>query len=892
MGEVYRARDLKLGREVALKVLPSLFTDDPDRLTRFDREARLLASLNHPNIAHVYGLEQGTGDVRAIAMELVDGATIADIIAQRALPVSEVLTLARQIAAALESAHDAGIIHRDLKPANIKVREDGTVKVLDFGLAKALESPGEASGGATNSPTLTARATQLGMVLGTAAYMAPEQAKGKAVDRRADVWAFGAVLYEMLTRRRAFDGDDISEVMAAVLKLDPDWSALPADVPEPVRRLLRRCLAKDPKRRLRDVAEGMLQLDENMSLASMASVAMSGVRSAEAAAEPAPRPSIWRRALPIASVVVGAAGITIAAAVFLRPQPVPVGGVVRFMHVPEASARLAVTQNYWDLAISPDGQSLVYVGLVGQSPGLQLRRLDALQATPLRGGELGFGPFMSPDSQWVGFIDPSDQTRVKKVSILGGPAVAIVKAKNSITGATWAGADTIVFGVLDAGLHLVSDGGGGEPTVATTPDASLGETSHTHAFAVPGSSVVLFVTVSKAPYIDSAQLAAWDRKTGRIARLKINGTRPRYLSSGHLVYVAGDGSVRAVLFDLDTMTVHGNPVPILDGVTLKASASANFDVTPGGRMVYVGGGSRVRVERTVTWVDRSGRETPTAAPPRTYYYARVLPDGSRIALDVRDDQQDVWIWDARGTLTRLTAGQGADEYGVWSSDGSRVISFSTVNQKSGLYSSRADVTGAPELIAERPAAYPNAVTPDGKSMIFRSASGATKGKNDLFVVALDGDHTVKTFLGTEHDEFNAAVSPDGRWVAYQSDLSSRMEVYVSPYPDATAGQWTISTAGGSEPAWSLNGKELYYISPDNKLMAVPIAALPRFSPGVPVPLFDVSTYFFGGLGRNYDVARDGRFVMVKEPQSSIGGMQPITVVLNWLDELNARLPKR
>ena len=492
----------------------------------------------------------------------------------------------------------------------------------------------------------------------------------------------------------------------------------------------------------------------------------------------------------------------------------------------------------------------------------------------------------------MGFVDAADQTRLKKVSILGGPPVAIFKARTGITGATWAGADTIVFGVLEAGLQVVSDGGGSEPTVGTTLDASLGETSHAHAFAVPESSVVLFATVSKAPYVDTAQLAAWDRKTGRIARLKINGTRPRYLSSGHLVYVAGDGSVRAVLFDLDTMTVHGNPVPILDGVMVKATASANFDVTVDGRMAYVTGGSRVRVERTVVWVDRSGRETPTAAPPRTYYYARVLPDGSRIALDVRDDQQDVWIWDARGTLTRLTAGQGADEYGVWSSDGSRVISFSTVNQKSGLYSSRADVTGAPELIAERPAAYPNAVTPDGKSLIFRSVGADTKGKNDLFVVALNGDHAVKTFLGTEHDEFNAAVSPDGRWVAYQSDLSSRMEVYVSPYPDATAGQWTISTAGGSEPVWSLNGKELYYISPDNKLMAVPIATVPRLSPGVPVPLFDVSAYFFGGLGRNYDVARDGRFVMVKEAQSGIGGMQPITVVLNWLDELVTRLPKR
>jgi serine/threonine-protein kinase len=905
MGEVYRARDTKLNRDVALKVLPALFTDDPDRLARFEREARLLAALNHPNIAHVYGLEHGEGNVRAIAMEFVDGRTLGDVIGSSTasdasgLPFVEALPIARQIAAALETAHDAGIIHRDLKPANIKVRDDGTVKVLDFGLAK-FDEAAEGYGGTerlSNSPTLTARATQLGMILGTAAYMAPEQAKGKTVDRRADVWAFGAVLFEMLSGRRAFDGDDVSEVMAAVLKLDPDWSLLPADVPNPVRRLLRRCLEKDPKKRLRDIGEGMVQLDEGLSGAtaamsmSMSGIAVSGLPSSLAATTPERPTSLWRRAAPALAVMALVALAAVAAAGWLRTTDVPAAGIVRFQHTFEPPLRIALTQNYTDLSITRDGRAIAFTGVISQQPHVFLRPIDGLQATPLRGGELGYGPFSSPDSEWIGFHDGGEPGRLKKVSIFGGPPIVLVKAQAPVAGASWTSDGFVVFGVNGSGLHVVGEGGGGTPTQLTSPDTSLGEVLHASPHAVPDSPVVLFTTITGSPGIEHSRLAALDRSTGRVVRFDLAGSNPKYLSSGHMIYGAADGSLRAVTFDLERLEISGNPVPVHDGIGVKVTGSVNYDTTADGHLVYVGGGGARRVERTVVWVDRAGRETPIAVPPRTYFYVRISPVDARLSLDVRDDQQDVWIWDPRGTLTRLTAGEGSDEYGLWTPDGRSVLSFSSVGGKPGLFRSRTDITGARELVVDRPSSYPNAVTPNGAELIFRSAAGGTKGANDLFVVPLTGDKTVRTLLGTEHDELNAAISPDGRWIAYQSDLSSKMEIYVSPYPDLSKGQWTISTAGGTEPVWSPAGRDLFYLAADGKIMAVPYTASPQFTPSAPVALFDASKYFFGGVGRNYDAARDGqRFVMVRDPQSG-GGSLPISVVLNWGTEVRDRVRK-
>jgi serine/threonine-protein kinase len=908
MGEVYRARDTKLDREVALKVLPELFTSDPERLARFEREAKVLASLNHPNIAQVYGFEAhstSAGHGSAIAMEFVDGLTLDEIVRAHApesggLPLDRALPILRQIASALEAAHDQGIIHRDLKPANVKVREDGAVKVLDFGLAKAFAADAEsAASGVSNSPTLTARSTQLGMILGTAAYMAPEQAKGRAVDRRADVWAFGVVFFEMLAGRRAFEGDDVSDVLASVLKTDPDWTALPADLPAPVRRLLRRCLEKDPKKRLRDVAEGMLQLEEGLgggSTTSSVGMGAAELRTSNLALQTSAKP-LWRRLLPLAAT----AGVTALALVGLKawmaPTTPPAPATIRFNHVPLDAAPLFVSISMRDVGITPDGSAVIFAAGDGSLPSaLWIRRLDQLDASPIRGAERALNPFVSPDSQSVGFLDQSEQSTLKKVSLLGGPAEILTKAKSTILGATWTADGSIIFGGAGSPLMRIGEGGG-EATPLTTLDAEAGESLHVWPSAVPGTSIVLFVSVSGggAP-ATSGQLAAVDVASGRIARFKVPGTGPRYLPSGHIVYASPDQSLRAVRFDPVTLEVAGNPVPVQEGVTVKPSGAANFDVAVDGRLIYGGGTGNLTAARVIAWVDRSGKETVLTAPARNYFYVRVSPDGSRLSLDVRDEEEDIWIWDLRrDSISRLTDKPGADQYGLWTPEKrpeeQRIVFSSTVDGKTDLYRLRPDSTGKLERITDttslKASPFPNAITPDGLQVIFRAG---TTAESNLYVAPISGDGSFKSLLVTEHDERNAAISPDGRWMAFESNLSGRYEVYVRPFPDVDNGRWPLSTAGGSEAVWAPNGKEIFYVSADNKLMAVPVQTTSGFVAGKPVPLFDVRTYFFGGAGRNYDVAPDGkRFAMVKNPVSSVDRAVPLTVVLNWADEVRARV---
>ena len=866
MGEVYRAHDQSTGRDVALKVLPELAAADPDRLARFQREAKALGGLNHPNIAAIYGVED-RGAVPAIIMELVAGEDLSERIGRGAVPLPEALTIARQIAEALSAAHDAGVVHRDLKPHNIKVRDDGVVKVLDFGLAKTMDAASSST--ATNSPTLTARATAMGMILGTAAYMAPEQAKGKPVDKRADIWAFGVVLYEMLTGRRAFPGDDVSDVLASVLKTDPDFQALPPETPPAVRRLIARCLTKDPRERLRDLGEGMRQLDD-----AEAAPAVS--------AQPAAPGAFWRRAMPVAIAVVVTAAAAYGASRVLAPAPPPPAPPVRFLVPSTPGATILQTAGNSDIALLPDGSGFVY-SVIGQAQAaLQLRRFAEFEPTALRGAVGAVGPFISPDAQWVGFSDSANPARLKKVQLSGGTPATLALFPHTVYGATWTqDGRSIVAGSSSGGLHLV-DHNGGEPKEITSVDPTTGDNSHRWPAAVPGTNLVLFVGFGPS----GAHLCAIDLGTRQVVRLGIQGSTPRYLAPGYIVFGVRDGGLRAVRFDPARMEVRGTPAPVLEGIMTKGSGAVMFDMLPAGQLVYgLGGG--LMAGRRIVWVDRAGKETPTNAPERTYFYARFAPKGEKLSLDVREQDGDIWLWDPRGTMQRLTQTDGSDQYGLWTPAGDRVIFQSDMNQKAGLYVMRADGIGQPSLVLEGPAAYPNAVTPDGLSLIYRQAS--PQSKNDLMLISIDGpDRTPKGLIQSPHDELNAAISPDGKWIVFESDASGRAEVYVRPFPDVNAFQEVVSTAGGTEPVWGPGSREIVFLGADGKLKLVTMTAGAAGKPAftAPADLFSTAPYFFGGVGRNYDISPDGRrFVMVKRSGDAPSSTEPLRVVLNWAEDV-------
>jgi serine/threonine-protein kinase len=643
MGEVYRARDTRLHREVALKILPEVFAADPERLARFQREAQVLASLNHPNIASIYGLEEADG-VKALVLELVEGPTLAERLSdvasdssrtstgpatagfgpaeagphaggatrRRGMPINEALAIAHQIADALEAAHEQGIIHRDLKPANVKIKADGMVKVLDFGLAKLALDPlspvgGEGRGeGASQAPTLTTpAATRQGIILGTAAYMSPEQARGKPVDRRTDIWAFGAVLYEMLAARRAFEGDDVSDTLATVLKSDPDWSALPEDLPARIRELIRRCLDKNPKKRVRDIGDVLLAMEGAFETPAPQ-------RTDSVAAPVAPHSVGWRQALPRMLAALALGGLIAGLVAWRLTLPAP-PRVTRLAIATPASDPLSLAPSSQDIAISPDGTRVAYWAGGGPSLGIQgrlaVRSLDQLAVTPLQGNR-PFGPFISPDNAWVGFNDQGDYT-LKKVSILGGPPITICPVPAGMRGASWGPDDTIIFGTaLPSGLWRVS-ASGGEPTELTTPDASVPGQNHVWPEILPGGRAVLFTIL--AGTIENSQIALFNLDTGEQTVLIPGGSYPRYSPTGHIVYGIG-GTLRAVGFDLDRLAVTTTPVPVVDGVVTKDSGAADFDLADNGTLVYVPGravgGSRRT--RTLVWVDRDGREEPPA----------------------------------------------------------------------------------------------------------------------------------------------------------------------------------------------------------------------------------------------------------------------------------------
>jgi hypothetical protein len=903
MGEVYRARDTKLNRDVALKILPDAVAGDPSRFARFTREAQTLAALNHPNIAHIHGLEEFNG-LRALVMELVEGEDLAVRIARGPIPMADALSIAKQIAEALEAAHEQGIIHRDLKPANIKVRDDGTVKVLDFGLAKALDPVGSAPN-VSQSPTITTPAmTQAGIILGTAGYMSPEQARGKTADRRADIWSFAVVLFEMLTGRRAFEGDDISVTLASVLKTDPDWKALPPATPAGLRRLLSRCLKKDPKERVQAIGDARIEIIELLSGTPDETVAT--------------RPAISRWRFVATASVTFVAGLVIAATatrVLIRPAPAATLHPMRFAIVPPAGEAFTIQATDRNLVLSPDGTRLVYVGGFGDGSRLLVRALDQLDAVPLRGITGARDPFISPDGRWVGFFTGDGE--LKKVPIGGGPAVSLCRISGQPRGASWGPDDTIVFATNDprTGLFRVS-AGGGEPNALTTPDRAHGEQNHLFPSVLPGGRAVLFTIATTTGLIDNAQVAVLDVMTGQRKTLIRSGSQAEYVDTGHLVYAVA-GTLRAARFDPVRLDVLSDPVPVVDEQVV-ANGRAKFSVSRQGTLAYVPGGAEGT--RSLVWVDRHGHEEPiTAAAPRAYTYPRLSPDGTRLALDIHDQENDLWIWDlARQTLTRLTDAPALDMYPVWTPDGRRIVFASTRGGgTSNLYWQAADRTGTVERLTTSPnEQVPTSISPDGTRLVLRELTPKTSF--NLRVLRMEGSslapgtdavaapeaspsmgrgagqRPTEPLVQTIFTEDNGELSPDGHWLAYQSNESGRNQIYVRPFPNVDSGHWQISTSGGTRPLWARSGRELFYLDGTNAVTSVPMQTTTTFSPGNPTTLFS-GRYFIGALGRTYDVSVDGqRFLMITATAGADRTVTPagMVVVVNWAEELKARVPAK
>ena len=707
MGQVYQATDTKLNRQVALKILPEAFATDPDRLARFQREAQILASLNHPGIAAIYGIEE-QDDTRALVLELVEGPTLADRIAQGPIPLDEALPIAKQIAEALEAAHEAGIIHRDLKPANIKVRKDGTVKVLDFGLAKALDP--SLTSDPSESPTLTAAATQMGVIMGTAAYMSPEQASGSPVDKRADIWSFGVVLFEMLTGARPFVGDDVSRTLAQVIAIDPDLSTLPKDLPPVLRSFLRGCLEKKRTQRVQAIGDVRLVLEGAFDTAASTPSEPTG----------APKLQVWHRSVAGLTAVLLVAAITgVAVWSLTRPAPLRVTRVSISTSPPPFVFTTGATPS---VVISPDGTRIVYAT---GGRGFHVRALDQLDAVPLRGAGV-LSPFLSPDGNWVGYGGTFEDHTLKKVSIHGGPPITITES-NGFDGASWGLDDTIIFAMrsTNTGLLRVSAAGGESESLTTLEE---GEIAHRWPHILPGGQSVLF-TVVKGQVAqvgqtalrvgsENMEIAALRLNTGERILLVPSGSNPHYAPTGHLVYGV-DGTLWAVPFDPDRLAVTGDPVLVLEGVVTQGSGAAHFSFASDGSLVYLPGAAGGGAEGTLVWVDRQGNETPLdlQQEARTYGTPRLSPDGTRLAVTVRDENDDVWVSElASGTLRRLTTDPASDHIPLWTPDGERVVFASQREGSWGLFSMAWDGTGAAErlmVIEDAQNLQPYDWSPDG-----------------------------------------------------------------------------------------------------------------------------------------------------------------------------------
>jgi serine/threonine protein kinase/Tol biopolymer transport system component len=857
MGVVYRARDSRLGRDVAIKVSAERFSD------RFEREARAVAALNHANICTLHDIGPDY-----LVMELVEGDTLADMLAKGALALDEAIRIARQIASALDAAHEKGVVHRDLKPGNIKIKTDGTVKVLDFGLAKfdalSIGADGSTPRNVTNSPTLGA--TGVGLIVGTAAYMAPEQARGKDVDKRADIWAFGVVLYEMVTGRRAFDGEDASTILAAVIKTEPPWD----DVPLQVRRLIEKCLKKDPARRLRDIGDAweLLQDAQATSPARTSSgrpVWVAAMVFAAAAAVAIWVP--WRSASPSVDRPLIRFEVELGSDVSLLPLRTPTPG---------------------SIAISPDGRRIAYVAsIAGGSPKLLTRRLDEAAPKVLAGTDGADSPMFSSDGQWIVFHAGA---RFDRISVDGGSVVRLETSSGGYAGGSWTDDGRLLFG-SNGGLRSLQANGGSATTIV---EIGRGETFLAMPQLLPGGSAVLMAVYGTPPGIDHATIEVLSLKDHVRKTIARGATSPRYLSSGHIVYT-NRSTMFAMPFDVAALEARGNAVPVLNDVAYDPSAGlAQYDISREGTLVYRESLPSPRTVTEIRWIDASGKEQPLRQTAAEYAsIPRVSPDGKKIVMAMRESgAQDVWVYDTeRDALTRLTFGEQAFVNPIWTRDGRFIVAGSI---GAGLYWIRADGgSRAQPLMEAKTIAFPGSFSPDGKRLAYYEVSGAAQ----IWTLSIEAGDGMKAgaperFLSSQFGDTSPVVSPDGRWLAYESNESGKQEVYVRSFgaPTAVGGKWLISNGGGSLPVWAPNGRELLYRSGDQVMSVTYSASKDSFVTERPRTWLSA---LGGAIG--FDLAPDGRRVAAVMPIAGQGVRRQehsLMFVQNFFDELRRRVPAK
>ncbi len=870
MGEVYKARDTRLGRTVAIKVLPDLFAHDPERLARFEQEARTLASLNHAHIAQLYGIEEA-GGLQALVMELVEGPTLAGRIAQGAIPLDEALRIAQQIAQALEAAHAQSIIHRDLNPANIKLRSDGTVKVLDFGLAKSFEGT-PLPPDLTQSPTVLSPASTIpGAILGTAAYMSPEQARGEVVDKRTDIWAFGCVLFEMLMGHKPFDGKTLADTVAAIVNNEPDWRALPRGLPPAARFLLVRCLKKDRAQRLHDIADGRLLIEEGLSDPDTSAAHVSGARTYREWAG-------WGTAVLSLGVAV-LLGLALLRAA--RPPAVSAGEPISFPVFPPYrtmfSGSINTTLNIPSFALSPDGRALVFSAEApGAKPTLWLRVMNDVSPHLLAGTEGAQDPFWSPDSRWIAFYADG---KLKKVPARGGAVLVITQVPNDFHGGTWGTDDTVLFSRGNEPILAVNAAGGTTTPVTTINDSNR---AHRHPLFLPDGRRFIYTNVGAQGGVYAGSL---DRKTTKLL-VQVMASAV-YAPSGDLLFVDGD-TLLAQQFDAERLELTGQPFVVAEHVGRNTSSMSAVSASRTGALGYA---STLSQNSRLTWFDRTGRPLGSAGMPEgDHPDFRLSPDQKRLAasrVNPTNNTIELWVTDLeRGSTSRFEGiGGFITASALWSPDGS-LVTFRTTGNGLSQIAQRSAAGGGTERVVLSSEAYasfdlqsfnviPTDWSPDGQQVIF-SVPGTASG-NDLWLLPLSPRGKPTKFIESPAEQLHGNFSPNGRLVAYTSNESGRFEVYVETVPRSDQ-KWPVSTGGGYEPRWRADGRELYYLSEDRQLMAVTVGAQPSF--GIPQSLFQ--TQVLSGVTGNrthYVPSHDGqRFLVNVAPDAAAS---PITILLNW-----------